>query len=107
MNIYADRGNIIFLQRRCGGATSASAHGPPGRERGPHRASDLHRRRPDRDPDVAEDMLARDAIASAVDDGRVLPFGGYQLLGRSYQLDERASGPRYCRPGPCASPAPG
>ena len=41
---------------------------------------------------VAEDMLRtkRDAIASAVDDGSALlaVCGGYQLLGRSYQLGE-------------------
>ena len=43
---------------------------------------------------VAEDMLRtkRDAIASAVDDGTALlaVCGGYQLLGSSYQLDDRS-----------------
>ena len=49
----------------------------------------------DRDQElVAEDMVAtkRDALAAAADDGAVVlaVCGGYQLLGHSYQLGERA-----------------
>ena len=96
MNIYADRGNILFLRRRCewrGIGFSYAAAGPgeavdPG-------AHDLVYLGGGQDRDqraVAADMVAtkRDALAAAVDDGAVLlaVCGGYQLLGHSYQLDE-------------------
>jgi hypothetical protein len=98
MNIYADRGNILFLQRRCewrGIGFRYAAAGPgEGLDPAEH---DLIYIGGGQDRDqvlVAEDMLRskRDAIASAVDDGAVLlaVCGGYQLLGRSYQLGERA-----------------
>jgi CobQ-like glutamine amidotransferase family enzyme len=94
MNIYADRGNIIFLQRRCewrGIAFRYAAAGPgEGFDPGEH---DLIYVGGGQDRDqvlVAEDMLRtkRDAIASAVDDGAALlaVCGGYQLLGHRYQL---------------------
>ena len=97
MNIYADRGNILFLQRRCewrGIGFSYSAAGPgEGFDPAEH---DLIYIGGGQDRDqvlVAEDMLRskRDAIAAAVDDGAALlaVCGGYQLLGRSYQLDEQ------------------
>jgi CobQ-like glutamine amidotransferase family enzyme len=101
MNIYADRGNILFLQRRCqwrGIAFSYAAAGPgdsldPG-------AHDLIYLGGGQDRDqriVAEDLVAtkRRALADAVEDGAVVlgVCGGYQLLGRSYQLgDERIPG---------------
>jgi hypothetical protein len=101
MNIYADRGNIIFLRRRCewrGIGFSYEAAGPgeafdPG-------AHDLLYIGGGQDRDqrlVAADMLRtkRDALATAVEDGAVLlaVCGGYQLLGHSYQLgDERIEG---------------
>ena len=97
MNIYADRGTIIFLQRRCewraiGFAYTASGPGE-GFDPGEH---DLIYIGGGQDRDqvlVAEDMLRskRDAIASAVEDGVALlaVCGGYQLLGRSYQLEEQ------------------
>ncbi|MFI5027562.1 MAG: type 1 glutamine amidotransferase [Solirubrobacterales bacterium] len=96
MNIYADRGNILFLRRRCewrgigfsylgagpGEAINAGAH-------------DLFYIGGGQDRDqraVAADMAEgkRDALASAVNDGAVLlaVCGGYQLLGHSYQLGE-------------------
>ncbi len=96
MNIYADRGNIIFLRRRCewrgidfsyagagqGEAVDAGAH-------------DLFYIGGGQDRDqraVAADMVEtkRTALAAAVDDGAVLlaVCGGYQLLGESYQLGE-------------------
>ena len=98
MNIYADRGNIIFLQRRCewrGIDFSYAAAGPgEGFDAAEH---DLIYIGGGQDRDqvlVAEDMLRtkRDAIASAADDGAVLlaVCGGYQLLGHRYQLGDRS-----------------
>jgi lipid II isoglutaminyl synthase (glutamine-hydrolysing) len=96
MNIYADRGNIIFLRRRCewrGIGFSYAAAGPgdsfdPG-------AHDLLYVGGGQDRDqraVARDMAStkRDALAAAVEDGAALlaVCGGYQLLGHSYQLGE-------------------
>ncbi len=96
MNIYADRGNILFLRKRCewrgigftyAGAGSGDAVDPA--------AHDLLYIGGGQDRDqraVAADMAAskRDALASAVEDGAVLlaVCGGYQLLGHSYQLDD-------------------
>jgi lipid II isoglutaminyl synthase (glutamine-hydrolysing) len=98
MNIYADRGNMIFLQRRCewrGIGFNYTAAGPgDGFDPGEH---DLLYIGGGQDRDqvlVAEDMLRtkRDAIASAVEDGAALlaVCGGYQLLGHSYQLGEES-----------------
>jgi lipid II isoglutaminyl synthase (glutamine-hydrolysing) len=96
MNIYADRGNILFLQRRCewrGIPFEYAAAGPgDGFDPGEH---DLIYIGGGQDRDqvlVAEDMLEtkRDSIASAVDDGAALlaVCGGYQLLGHRYQLGD-------------------
>jgi lipid II isoglutaminyl synthase (glutamine-hydrolysing) len=98
MNIYADRGNILFLQRRCewrGIGFSYAAAGPgDGFDPAEH---DLIYIGGGQDRDqilVAEDMRStkRDAIAAAVDDGAAVlaVCGGYQLLGHSYQLGERS-----------------
>ena len=98
MNIYADRGNILFLQRRCewrGIGFSYAASGPgDGFDPAEH---DLVYIGGGQDRDqmlVAEDMRStkRDAIAAAVDDGAAVlaVCGGYQLLGHSYQLGERS-----------------
>ena len=98
MNIYADRGNILFLQRRCewrGIEFNYTAAGPgEGFDPAEH---DLIYIGGGQDRDqvlVAEDMRTskRDAIASAVDDGAALlaVCGGYQLLGSAYQLGERS-----------------
>jgi lipid II isoglutaminyl synthase (glutamine-hydrolysing) len=96
MNIYADRGNILFLQRRCewrGIEFSYAAAGPgEGLDPGAHDLLYLGGGQ-DRDQRaVAGDMVAtkRDALASAVEDGVVVlaVCGGYQLLGGSYQLGE-------------------
>jgi lipid II isoglutaminyl synthase (glutamine-hydrolysing) len=96
MNIYADRGNIIFLRRRCewrGIGFSYAAAGPgdsldPG-------AHDLIYIGGGQDRDqriVAQDMVVtkRDGLAEAVEDGAVVlaVCGGYQLLGRGYQMGE-------------------
>jgi len=98
MNIYADRGNILFLQRRCewrGIGFDYTAAGPgDGLDPAAH---DLIYIGGGQDRDqvlVAEDMLRtkRDAIASAIEDGAAVlaVCGGYQLLGGSYQLDDQS-----------------
>jgi CobQ-like glutamine amidotransferase family enzyme len=94
MNIYADRGNIIFLRRRCewrGIGFSHSGVGP-GESFDPS-AHDLLYIGGGQDRDqkaVAADMVAtkEGAIAAAADDGAALlaVCGGYQLLGHSYQM---------------------
>ena len=101
MNIYADRGNIIFLRRRCewrGIGFSYAASGPG--ERFEPADHDLVYIGGGQDRDqvqVAADMVEtkRDALAAAVEDGAVVlaVCGGYQLLGHGYQLgDERIAG---------------
>jgi CobQ-like glutamine amidotransferase family enzyme len=96
MNIYADRGNLLFLQRRCEwrGIDFVLAAAGPGDAVDPG-AHDLLYLGGGQDRDqraVAADLVAtkREALAAAVDDGAVLlaVCGGYQLLGHSYQLDE-------------------
>jgi lipid II isoglutaminyl synthase (glutamine-hydrolysing) len=101
MNIYADRGNILFWQRRCGwrGIGFDYASAGPG-ERVDPSAHDLIYIGGGQDRDqklVAADMVEtkREGLAAAVDDGAVLlaVCGGYQLLGHSYQLgEERIAG---------------
>jgi lipid II isoglutaminyl synthase (glutamine-hydrolysing) len=101
MNIYADRGNILFLRRRCewrGIDFSYAAAGAG--EPLDARAHDLIYVGGGQDRDqriVAEDMVAskRAGLAEAVEDGAVVlaVCGGFQLLGHSYELgDERIGG---------------
>lgn len=94
MNIYADRGNLLLLERRCRWRRLAFELG----------ASDLGERL---DPDAADlfyigggqdrdqkrcayDLVEvkRDALRQAADRGAVIlaVCGGYQLLGGSYEL---------------------
>jgi CobQ-like glutamine amidotransferase family enzyme len=96
MNIYADRGNIVFLQRRCEwrGIGFSQAGAGPGEAVDPA-AHDLFYIGGGQDRDqrmVAADLVAgkREALAAAVEDGATLlaVCGGYQLLGHSYQLGE-------------------
>jgi lipid II isoglutaminyl synthase (glutamine-hydrolysing) len=96
MNIYADRGNILFLRRRCEwrGIELSYASAGPGERVDPH-AHDLLYIGGGQDRDqvaVAHDMVEtkREALAEAVSDGAALlaVCGGYQLLGHSYQLGE-------------------
>ncbi|HMC49843.1 MAG TPA: glutamine amidotransferase [Solirubrobacterales bacterium] len=98
MNIYADRGNVIFLQRRCEwrGIDFAYASAGPGEEFDPA-AHDFIYLGGGQDRDqraVAADMVdsKRAAIAEATEDGAVVlaVCGGYQLLGDSYQLDRES-----------------
>jgi lipid II isoglutaminyl synthase (glutamine-hydrolysing) len=101
MNIYADRGNMIFLRRRCEwrGIGFAYAAAGPG-ERFDPGAHDLIYIGGGQDRDqvlVAADMVEtkRDAIAASAEDGAVVlaVCGGYQLLGHGYQLgDDRIEG---------------
>ena len=94
MNIYADRGNLQFLRRRCewrglgfelSGAGLQEPLDPD--------AHDLFYIGGGQDRDqvlCAEDMAAtkRDALHQAARDGKVIfaVCGGYQLLGHAYEL---------------------
>lgn len=96
MNIYADRGNLLLLERRCrwrgvGFTLSSAGLGEP---LDPD-AADLYYigGGQDRDQRLCAYDLAehkRDAVHAAADRGAVVlaVCGGYQLLGRSYQLGE-------------------
>jgi lipid II isoglutaminyl synthase (glutamine-hydrolysing) len=96
MNIYADRGNLLFLERRCQwrgiGFELAGAH--PGDAVDPD-AHDLFYLGGGQDRDqalCAEDLatVKRDAIHAAAGRGAVVfaVCGGHQLLGHSYQLGD-------------------
>jgi CobQ-like glutamine amidotransferase family enzyme len=94
MNIYADRGNLLLLEQRCrwrgiGFSVSSSGVGEPLDPDG----ADLYYigGGQDRDQKLCAEDLAyrkRDAIHAAAARGAVIVAvcGGYQLLGRSYQL---------------------
>jgi len=94
MNIYADRGNLIVLQRRCawrgiGFELTSSGLGEP---LDPN-ASDLFYLGGGQDRDqrlCAKDLIEnkREALHAAADRGAVVlgVCGGYQLLGDSYAL---------------------
>jgi CobQ-like glutamine amidotransferase family enzyme len=96
MNIYADRGNILFLQRRCEWRGIDFVYDGVGQgESVDPAAHDLFYIGGGQDRDqrsVAADLVEtkQAALASAVDDGAALlaVCGGYQLLGESYQLGE-------------------
>jgi hypothetical protein len=96
MNIYADRGNIVFLQRRCEWRGIVFTYGGAGQgESVDPAAHDLFYIGGGQDRDqraVAADMVEtkRAALAEAVGDGAALlaVCGGYQLLGESYQLGD-------------------
>ncbi len=96
MNIYADRGNIIFLRRRCEWRGIGFRHhgAGPGDRLDPE-SHDLFYIGGGQDRDqraVAADLVdsKREALAAAANAGAVLlaVCGGYQLLGHSYQLGE-------------------
>lgn len=101
MNIYADRGNILFLQQRCAwrGIGFEVTRCGPGEEFDPD-AFDLLYMGGGQDRDqkaVARDLLQtkQDAMRTARDQGSVIlaVCGGYQLLGEFYELDgERIEG---------------
>lgn len=96
MNIYADRGNVLFLQRRCEWRGIGFRYTACGS--GESFAPDEHDLiyiggGQDRDQKaVATDLIdsKREAIAAALESDAALlaVCGGYQLLGHSYQLGE-------------------
>jgi lipid II isoglutaminyl synthase (glutamine-hydrolysing) len=101
MNIYADRGNMLMLERRCAwrGLSFRLAAAGLGEPVDP----DAHQLfyiggGQDRDQALcARDMatVKRDALHAAADAGKVVlaVCGGYQLLGHSYELgDEELPG---------------
>ncbi len=97
MNIYADRGNILLLERRCawrgigfevtaagfGAAVDPDAHDIFYLGGGQDRDQEL----------CAQDLVEtkRDALHAAAARGAIVMgvCGGYQLLGHSYELGER------------------
>jgi CobQ-like glutamine amidotransferase family enzyme len=101
MNIYADRGNISVLERRCtwrGIRFSLATAGPGDRfDPGGH---DLLYVGGGQDRDqalVADDLVEtkREAIEQAITEGAALlaVCGGYQLLGNSYELPDGSTLP--------------
>jgi len=90
LNIYADRGNIAVLRRRCEwrGIEFAVAECGPG---DPTPKADLYYLGGGQDRDqvlIADDLLARTAdLRTAVGDGAgvLAVCGGYQLLGHGYR----------------------
>src|SRR2546423_4618586 len=100
MNIYADRGNILFLQRRCEWRGIGFSYAKAGSgERIDPNAHDLFYIGGGQDRDqrmVAADLVAskREDLAAAVENGATMlaVCGGYQLLGHNYQLGEEKIG---------------
>jgi lipid II isoglutaminyl synthase (glutamine-hydrolysing) len=98
MNIYADRGNLIVLERRCAwrGIEFELVSSGLGEELDPT-AHDLYYMGGGQDRDqrlCAEDLLARKraGLHAAAQRGALIlgVCGGYQLLGHSYTLDGEA-----------------
>jgi CobQ-like glutamine amidotransferase family enzyme len=95
MNIYADRGNLLFLRRRCAWrGIGFSLHGAGLGDAVDPDAHDLFYLGGGQDRDqalCAEDLatVKRDAIHAAAARGAVIfgVCGGHQLLGRSYRMD--------------------
>ncbi|MGI8558479.1 MAG: type 1 glutamine amidotransferase [Solirubrobacteraceae bacterium] len=97
MNIYADRGNLLMLERRCawrgiGFSLSSSTIG----EELDGSAHEIYYLGGGQDADqllCAEDLVARKrlGLSQAAARGAIVlgVCGGFQLLGRSYQLDEQ------------------
>jgi CobQ-like glutamine amidotransferase family enzyme len=101
MNIYADRGNVLLLDRRCAwrgiGFEVVAAGLGEGIDPDAHDLFYIGGAQ-DRDQALcAQDMVdtKRDALRAAADAGKVVlaVCGGYQLLGHHYELgDERIPG---------------
>src|SRR3954449_5236378 len=113
MNIYADRGNLLLLERRCewrGIGFELSGAGL-GDEVDPddHDLFYLGGGQ-DRDQQLCAQDLAtvkRDALHAAAERGRVIfaVCGGYQLLGHSYELGGGRLGGGAASPGCPAAPS--
>jgi lipid II isoglutaminyl synthase (glutamine-hydrolysing) len=96
MNIYADRGNLIMLERRCEWRGIAFEFATSGLdERLDPEAADIYYigGGQDRDQKLCAHDLAerkRDDVHAAAARGAVIlaVCGGYQLLGRSYELGD-------------------
>jgi hypothetical protein len=96
MNIYADRGNLLLLERRCAwrGLGFELSAARLGQELDPDSADLFYiGGGQDRDQSLCARDLAsvkRDALHAAAARGAVVlaVCGGYQLLGHSYQLGE-------------------
>jgi len=97
MNIYADRGNLLLLERRCawrgiGFAVTAAGFGTAV-DPDAHDLFYLGGGQ-DRDQELcAQDLVEtkRDALHAAADRGAIVlgVCGGYQLLGHSYEFGDR------------------
>jgi lipid II isoglutaminyl synthase (glutamine-hydrolysing) len=96
MNIYADRGNLLLLERRCGwrgiGFDVVAASLGEGIDPDAHDLFYIGGAQ-DRDQALcAQDMVdtKRDALHAAARAGKVVlaVCGGYQLLGHFYELDD-------------------
>ena len=96
MNIYADRGNLMFLQRRCewrgiGFSLGASDLGQPVQ---PDEVDLIYLGGgQDRDQrEIAEDLVVtkKSGITAALEAGASLlgVCGGFQLLGHSYEMED-------------------
>ena len=102
MNIYADRGNLLLLERRCALARDRlRAARPPGSATRstptPTTSSTSAAARTATSSCAPQDLAdsKRDALHAAAERGAVLfgVCGGYQLLGHGYELgDERLPG---------------
>ncbi len=101
MNIYADRGNILLLERRCAWrGIGFDVHAASLGDDVDPEAHDLFYLGGGQDRDqqlCAEDLVERkrDALHAAAAGGRTIlaVCGGYQLLGHSYELgDETVPG---------------
>lgn len=96
MNIYADRGNLLLLQRRCEmrgfGFELTSAEEGDRIDPGAHDLFYVGGGQDNDQRQIAADMVTskRAAIAEAADAGKVIlaVCGGYQLLGEYYELDD-------------------
>jgi hypothetical protein len=96
MNIYADRGNLLLLERRCAwrGLGFELSAARLGQELDPDSADLFYiGGGQDRDQSLCARDLAsvkRDALHAAASRGAVIlaVCGGYQLLGHSYQLED-------------------
>jgi CobQ-like glutamine amidotransferase family enzyme len=94
MNIYADRGNLLFLERRCAWrGIGFELHGADPGEPVDAGAHDLFYLGGGQDRDqalCAQDLatVKRDALHAAAGRGAVVfaVCGGYQLLGHGYEL---------------------